>query len=1368
MLWKWLLKPYRLNRKVLSQPKLRLFRGILTMSLLFFGLSPFMANYLNPNYIHADTPTITWIGGGDGFSWNDPANWSTDAIPSTTDVPSITSGTFLLIRAESNITISGLEINSSDITLSLNGYDLTITNDFDNSGYVDDTPLLSIGGNLNNASTGTITVDSGEVEVGGLTTNSGNIIVSTGLIDLTDVDNSYNIKANGTGSINITGDITNTGNITTTATGTITLSGNINNQNGNIVQVGAGNINISGPIINNDNGNIDTASGDIVTTNTVDNQNGNIETTGGYISLGGDANNNGGTLLTGANNISVNGTVDNTTGNISTEGACSSIVNVSYFFNGNIGYKLDAGGGCAGGNIAISGATNNYEGNILTKGTGFITIGGDTNNNVGNVDCADGGYITITGNVTNTDGNVKCTGNSPITINGNDSNDSGNIMSGTGDIYITGTVDSTVGSEILTANNVTIGSTVTNDGSLIQSDSGDISIHGLVNNIDDSAIGNATAGDIYLYDGLSEDYSSVSAYNNLTIDGTLLNQDYGYIYNFGDTGDLVVNGDTTNETGSSIDVQVSGSGNLDFNGNVINSDGGGIYTNTTGGQINVTGLLENITPDNSAPFPSQLFGTDGDWHFGSLNNDANSEVAAPTGTLYISQDFSNYINDTNNNDPAYFDPDGGTVSFNGGGSSEIDGSSTFNNFSAAPGTTLVFQAGTTQTIDGIFNLTGSPSNLINIRSTASPTQATVDPEGTLAVSYVDVQDNINVSTIYNYIDPADSVDSGNTVRWFSTHIITAATQGSGSINPTGIVTVDDLSNQSFTIAPASGNLISNVVVDGTNDGAISSYTFNNITGPHTITAIFIPINIPKPPAPVKSPPSSSPTNPTVPVTTSPTSPTSTPTTTPTTTTSNPTTTSTNSNFSNTPTVHNRSLLQSGFHYIQVLFTHVPAPIAVGFPWLLLLLLLLMVLWTIRQARRESYQVKVRTRLLKEMKQLAEAKNIFLELAAHYLRTPLSKLSGGVELLESLNPNLAILAELKSQTSQIKFNAEQVLQKVTSNQPVQSISAPTVSSSEVKIKLARRLWIFTGFIGVLGVLIDFIIRNYKHLHTSTVTYATQIALYALLSLVLYGVLRTYRLQHQRRVALVNEFNQQQSLDNARISFIADIYNHLIQPLQSLNKITQNLSGSTPAGRSILNGLSEYQVLCTKIKTVIDLNASNLADNYYQLNLHTVINDAIQHLMSNINAKHLAINGVSDLSELNVIADSGLISQVITAVLSNAVKFSSDDGTIELYYHTTRHSLSFMVQDHGKGIDPVYLSRLFQPFSRAQASALDFSYEGIGLSLYVAKLIMQSLHGDLNLVSEPGKGTLVTIQLPRADGAKENAFGHFRLATNASPA
>jgi hypothetical protein len=72
----------------------------------------------------------------------------------------------------------------------------------------------------------------------------------------------------------------------------------------------------------------------------------------------------------------------------------------------------------------------------------------------------------------------------------------------------------------------------------------------------------------------------------------------------------------------------------------------------------------------------------------------------------------------------------------------------------------------------------------------------------------------------------------------NTFTITASAGANGTITPTGATSVSSGASQTFTIAPSTGYFIANVLVDGTSAGAVSTYTFTNVTANHTISATF--------------------------------------------------------------------------------------------------------------------------------------------------------------------------------------------------------------------------------------------------------------------------------------------------------------------------------------------------------------------------------------------------------------------------------------------------------------------------------------------------------------------------------------------------
>lgn len=117
---------------------------------------------------------------------------------------------------------------------------------------------------------------------------------------------------------------------------------------------------------------------------------------------------------------------------------------------------------------------------------------------------------------------------------------------------------------------------------------------------------------------------------------------------------------------------------------------------------------------------------------------------------------------------------------------------------------------------------------------------------------VSYNNNINLGTASVYITGMGNY-GGTVIKTFviseATYIITASVGANGTITPNGEISINANGSQEFIIVPATGYQIDSVVVSGVNMGAISSYTFTNVTDNQTITATFSEITIPTPTPP---------------------------------------------------------------------------------------------------------------------------------------------------------------------------------------------------------------------------------------------------------------------------------------------------------------------------------------------------------------------------------------------------------------------------------------------------------------------------------------------------------------------------------------
>jgi signal transduction histidine kinase len=122
-------------------------------------------------------------------------------------------------------------------------------------------------------------------------------------------------------------------------------------------------------------------------------------------------------------------------------------------------------------------------------------------------------------------------------------------------------------------------------------------------------------------------------------------------------------------------------------------------------------------------------------------------------------------------------------------------------------------------------------------------------------------------------------------------------------------------------------------------------------------------------------------------------------------------------------------------------------------------------------------------------------------------------------------------------------------------------------------------------------------------------------------------------------------------------------------------------------------------------------------------------------------------------LTLWADEAKARQALGNVLSNALKYSPQGGPVLLSFHEETRAqgagIAITVQDHGIGMEAGSLARIFERFYRADPAG---SIPGTGLGMSLVQEIMHLHHGDIQVRSQLGQGTTVTLWFPSAEAAK----------------
>ena len=163
---------------------------------------------------------------------------------------------------------------------------------------------------------------------------------------------------------------------------------------------------------------------------------------------------------------------------------------------------------------------------------------------------------------------------------------------------------------------------------------------------------------------------------------------------------------------------------------------------------------------------------------------------------------------------------------------------------------------------------------------------------------------------------------------------------------------------------------------------------------------------------------------------------------------------------------------------------------------------------------------------------------------------------------------------------------------------------------------------------------------------------------------------------------------------------------------------------------------------KIMTFSSLKSGTYNLELAEGNLVSIIDTICKELDDQITNKHITINKNIQANP-PLILDLKQIETVVANVLDNAIQFSSEGAQIDISILLEGGNIVLMVQDNGDGIVPEKLPFVFEPFHEMD---IHHHSKGHGLGLAMSKLIIEKHQGSIQIESNPGDGTQVTIRLP----------------------
>ncbi|MCF6092962.1 cell wall metabolism sensor histidine kinase WalK [Microaerobacter geothermalis] len=236
-----------------------------------------------------------------------------------------------------------------------------------------------------------------------------------------------------------------------------------------------------------------------------------------------------------------------------------------------------------------------------------------------------------------------------------------------------------------------------------------------------------------------------------------------------------------------------------------------------------------------------------------------------------------------------------------------------------------------------------------------------------------------------------------------------------------------------------------------------------------------------------------------------------------------------------------------------------------------------------------------------------------------------------------------------------------------------------------------------------------------------------------------------------VIVLHDITEIRHLEQMRSQFVANVSHELKTPITAIKGFAETLIDSETLDeettRKFLQIIyDESERLNRLIKDILDLSKIEQRDfplEITEVNITQIINDILDLMREEITQKKLKI--VFDENSLLLEGDKDRLRQIFLNVISNAIVYTPEGGTIWIRFGNMEEHVEIEVKDTGIGIPKKDLSRIFERFYRVD-KARSRSSGGTGLGLAIVKHLVDAHHGTIRVESAEGKGTSFFIMLP----------------------
>lgn len=235
----------------------------------------------------------------------------------------------------------------------------------------------------------------------------------------------------------------------------------------------------------------------------------------------------------------------------------------------------------------------------------------------------------------------------------------------------------------------------------------------------------------------------------------------------------------------------------------------------------------------------------------------------------------------------------------------------------------------------------------------------------------------------------------------------------------------------------------------------------------------------------------------------------------------------------------------------------------------------------------------------------------------------------------------------------------------------------------------------------------------------------------------------------------EIEDLKKMEAFRREFVADVSHELKTPIFSAQGYIHTLLDGAVEDKAVRlkflrragRSLDRLDRLVQDLLTLSRIETGAVKMNFVNVNILEIAEEVVDQLEDKAIKKKIDVTFAKEFKDpIFVYADAEKIYQVMLNLVSNAVKYSKDEGSIIIDFEQSKQDVTIFIKDNGKGIPPEDIKRIFERFYRVEKSRSK-EKGGTGLGLAIVKHIIEAHNSKVMVTSTVGKGSVFSFKLKR---------------------